>query len=337
MRDFVEKGGGSTKYWDKAVANQASNKRKSSQPIVNKQAVKKNKNESPEVDTKSSGMNSNTMLDKIEQLLDNKFGTFKEEVVSAIAGVNERISEIKDRVEAHDSALNIVDARLNAMEQTKLNQQMEVTGLNMPAFVDLEGIKTIFCQYCDSINIHVPPEHITDAYVKTRTNEKGTRKSVIITFIHESLTSRVIRDKIKVDKHNESQGNIFFGPVLTQLNHKLLMAAKNLRKQNKIVSAWAMGGKIYVKVNVTDRGISVNNEAHLSWLIQEKTNTNRTRNVIENIEMGESDHNVTVINNEINQQSASTPVTNVNKQQAMEFYSPILKSPVLAVSVERND
>lgn len=338
MRDFIERGGGSSKQWDKTPNLQAGSKRKSCQLTGNNQVIKKNKKETLESDSTNNLMDSNDLLVKIGLMLDSKFSSFKGDVISAIDGVNEKVTAINDRVEAHDNVLYKFNNRINAIEQARLNQQLEVTGLNMPAFVDVEEIKTIFIQYCDSINIHIPSEYIIDAYVKTKTNEKGTKKSVIIIFIQESITSRVIREKISHDKNNQMQASIFFGPVLTHSNYKLLMTAKNFKKQKKLASAWTMGGKIYIKLDMRERGIVVESEEHLNWLVNDKTRSgvdDRDDGMFE--ESIETNGNSTVINNNVTQQSTSTPANSATNTQETKFYTPMLKSPVLNAVGGTND
>lgn len=189
-------------------------------------------------------------------------GNKLDELLRGFASLNSRFEDIETRVSINSE--NIFDAgqRLNYLEQKALNSQMEINGLDATN-VPYQVLKSEVIKFITDLGISVNPEHIVEVNKFFRTIGGNQQTIIIVTFMHEAIMRRVLMDKIKIDKQ---KGNcqVFFSDVLTRTNRQIFMAARQLKKQNQIFSAWTASGEIYIRTHEQSNKIKISSIEQLN-------------------------------------------------------------------------
>lgn len=218
------------------------------------------------------GNQSDDLVNKISLLLDVKLEEFRKDILSALKDIVEKVNNLEKKVAAHDNSLSEINARLNELEQGIYNSQIEISGLELPAAADYNSTKSAFLQLATSQHIQVDQSEVVNAFIKDKgaksTSKTKPERVLIITLAHKAIKDRIMQQKIINDRNKEGV-KIYFGHVLTNWNHKLLMAARQMRKHGRIFSAWSMDGKIYVKSQQDQQKTRVMDHEHLESLANE--------------------------------------------------------------------
>lgn len=218
------------------------------------------------------GNQSDDLVNKISLLLDVKLEEFRKDILSALKDIVEKVNNLEKKVAAHDNSLSEINARLNELEQGIYNSQIEISGLELPAAADYNSTKSAFLQLATSQHIQVDKSEVVNAFIKDKgaksTSKTKPERVLIITLAHKAIKDRIMQQKIINDRNKEGV-KIYFGHVLTNWNHKLLMAARQMRKHGRIFSAWSMDGKIYVKSQQDQQKTRVMDHEHLESLANE--------------------------------------------------------------------
>lgn len=156
-----------------------------------------------------------------------------------------RMAAVEDKVDWHESNLASVGYRLNEIEQKQKNAQLEVTGLVTQHEFNRHKAKDLFIKYLHRIKIPVSETEVVDAYVNQRNIRESQQNVLIVTFLHEAIKNRIMHEKIKHDKNNGNP-SVFFGNILTRVNHQLLMKARHAVKDKSIMRAWSFNGNIFI-------------------------------------------------------------------------------------------
>lgn len=145
---------------------------------------------------------------------------------------------------------------------------MEVTGLDVPAYVPSQQLRAFFVTYLRNINIEVDDLEVVDVYSSTRKNRNVNQPVLIVSFLNEAVKNRIVRNKICIDKANSQRSiTVYFGNVLTKSNHQLLLNARRAMKEKKIERAWSMNGEIFILRSQQEGKIQLINNDHLHHLI----------------------------------------------------------------------
>ncbi len=231
----------------------------------NARRVKKGKISGMQMDPNTSQFHNNELMEMVAAVND---ASNEKQTNILINAIEKRIEPIEKKLVEHDKALNFFDQRLNDLEQQRLNSQIEVSGLEFSKTDVFLTIRQKFLQYLLSIGVDVEMNEIVDGYARTRTVQSIEKVVVIIIFMHEAIKNRIMKAKIEHDKTID-RTEIFFSPVLTKINHKLLMAARKLMRDGQIARAWSMSGSIYVKKTPDGRKIKIINWHHLKNVCNE--------------------------------------------------------------------
>lgn len=203
--------------------------------------------------------------DDVNRKLDSN-GDKLDEVLRAIHGFNNRVDSIEERVMINSE--NICDAgqRLNYLEQRLLNPQMEINGLDA-SDVPNHLLREEVIKFIIECGISINPEHVIESYKFNRTIKGQQSTIIIVTFMHEAIKRRVITEKIRNDKRNGNR-QVFFSDVLTKTNRQILMQARQLKKSQRIFSAWTISGEVFIKTHENSEKFKVTSIEQLSSLNQ---------------------------------------------------------------------
>lgn len=183
---------------------------------------------------------------------------------------SKRLDVVESKVEKHELDLNHIDIRVNQIEQIRINNKMEITGLLID---DKEPLKKFIIGYIRSIGIEIEDHEIVDVYSRAA---RGTRREdnqkrvIVVTFVHESVKNRIFIKKVNADKHTNN-ATIFFSHVLTPFNHHLLMKARHAVKEGKLMKAWSFNGEIFVMRSNDEGKMKITSENDLYQIINDNS------------------------------------------------------------------
>lgn len=220
------------------------------------------KNQTPLVTSpETEGVTAHQKLDKILSILEKN---------------DTRVGNIEAQLSCHNENLINVDFRLNELEQAKVNTKMEISGLTLPQDTQRYQIKGIVSKFLSDAGISFNEMEIVDAYAMSRRFRQTVQNYIVVTFLHEAIKNRVMSEKIRLDKNKTV--TVFFGHVLTRLNHSLLMKARYAVKGKKLIKAWSMSGNIFVLKSNDEGKIKLISHEHLEYLISNDTNVKNDPN-----------------------------------------------------------
>jgi hypothetical protein len=211
----------------------------------------------------------------------NQNNKMLEYLIQNISKYEQRVTDVEKDVTINKQQISSMNHRLNLLEQEKLSNKLEISGLDTSNVTNPE-LKDTLVAHLNSIAIKIDSTEIIDLFRVERKVGTGTMSVIIVTFSSHDIKLRVIRDKISRDK---ATGTVCFyaADALTKDNRHLFMLARQYKKNGYISSAWTMGGSIFVAMYVGGQRIKIHSEEQLRELMecnneQENTHSLPTQN-----------------------------------------------------------
>lgn len=170
---------------------------------------------------------------------------FMNDMCGQFSRLSTQINDFKEKKESeiallHD-AIKEASVKLNFHEQRNLNSMMDIDGL---LFDERKKFKDSVIDYINSLGIEIASSEIIDVFVYTKRQRNNERKILRVTFVHEFIKRRVMRDKIR--QHKDTSTTVYFSHVLTQSNLAMLMEGKKLKKENRISNIKLLNDRLFV-------------------------------------------------------------------------------------------
>lgn len=189
---------------------------------------------------------------------------------SKLDAILAKMDDFTSKSTHHDKQINYLynqncdqETRLNDLEQSKLDNMMDITGLKLDAQSksNPELLRSTVFKYLKSIGHTLELFEIADAFYLSGTKKSGDSYEIIrVTFLHDAIKRRVM--KLKLNSHP-----VFFSHVLTKHNRLLLLQAKRHKKSHELHSAWTMNGQIFIKKQAESGKVRIFDARHLSSFI----------------------------------------------------------------------
>lgn len=199
------------------------------------------------------------LLNMIEKKID-----IVKAVVEEGRRTTQKISTIVDQLVVSCTEMQ---ERINQLEQEKLNNSMEISGISSDLITPSTSLKNLASNLLKSYNI----EHSIDSLVSVHTKDvkikNETSKLLIVTLPSYAEKSRMMR--IKRQNEKESPVKIFFGHVLTHRNRYLFMRARRVAKPMGI-QVYVAHGRVYMKNPGDLRGSLIKSHDDVDHLEQSK-------------------------------------------------------------------
>jgi hypothetical protein len=181
-------------------------------------------------------------------------------------------SSLNNRLDSHDTKLQNLnkkqkqhDIALNSLEQVNLNPYMVITGLKLDTLpADTVDCTKEVCEYLTKSEFTFSPFHIVCARVVKFKTKKGPDSNILVKFQDEFYKKELMKQK-----HNKPP--VYFNHHLTKHNRTLLMAAKKLKRNNKLSYVAALDGSIKVKRNEGSKRMTITSIDQLNRFVNSES------------------------------------------------------------------
>lgn len=177
----------------------------------------------------------------------------------------QRIGRLEESEKKTEDKLNDMDARVNMLEQSKLNARMEVSGLACERNGERINLKKQFMEYARKANLEVAENEVMNVFTVTRPQRGELVTAMIVVFAHEEIKNRIMRQKIINDKGKRV--TVYFGNVLTAHNRRIFMEARKLMREKKIFKTWTVGGDVFIAKEEGDHKIKITTLTQLEHVV----------------------------------------------------------------------
>lgn len=229
--------------------------------------------------------------EQILHTIDTKFREFKEDLLrdmrekyktleTELFAINERVTNLESttcEIESMKEEIKILKRKIKQQENYPVSSEIRI---NEIPFVENENLTNIFCNICNIINTPIP--NIKSIYRLRNQNNKHKRNSrdgVIIVkfwsaydknFLFKSLANHRKLNKgfafrlRDIDFNSDSK--FYLNENLTKSNFDIFKAAIRLKKNKIICSAFTMRGFVYIKKQINDDPMQVDEIERLNQL-----------------------------------------------------------------------
>lgn len=207
-------------------------------------------------------MNENTHdnLRAIKDLMMEEIKKF----VSDISQIKEETMENSKVINTITSGHKDISSRLNFLEQERLNNSIEITGLNSATMNSQKSAQEIASQVLGIYNVN----SFQRAYKRQLTINSDRKNILIVTF--KSYEEKMIALDRKRIKDSGKKCSVYFNHSLTAFNRSLYMRSRIVAKSLNLKVAISYG-RIFVRNPGEKLGIRIKGEADLES-IAEKLN-----------------------------------------------------------------
>ena len=176
----------------------------------------------------------------------------------------DEVRELKEQLIQRDKRIEILEQRIDDMEQRSLARDVVITGLdvkhrsyarvtaglNEGAEAPTEELQTLEQQLLDFIkgkSITLEKENVSTCYTFPKKDPKS-KPTIVIEFVNFKLKMELLKQSRKL-----KGTGIFLNEHLTKKNGEIARYGRLLRKQQKIQSTWTRNGRVYIKPNGSDQ------------------------------------------------------------------------------------
>ena len=175
-------------------------------------------------------------------------------------------------IQAQEEKIEDLSRRLQSLK-TDLSSDLMISGLEISDKTDLRKMIVTLANY---LKVNIKNQDIRKARLVNHNNSS----LVQVTFYSSAHTLQLLDNKrafgrlvnSNVFNFSLSNGQIFINECLPQEVHKLLMAAKQARKNYGFFKVWHKNGQILVHVNPQDRAYVISNITELQDLTDSYSN-----------------------------------------------------------------
>lgn len=179
----------------------------------------------------------------------------KEAVTEATGTLNDEVRKLKEDNENINKANSALEKRLSqveydndALEQYSRRNSVRISGINEAIDEDTDSI---VMRLAEKLDVTLSPADIDRSHRVGRTNEQGRdgrrrHRDILVKFSTYNARRRLFM-KRKDLRDSEDTKHIFINEDLTTLRSRLLYDARCLVRTNKLNSAYASDGKIFVR------------------------------------------------------------------------------------------
>ena len=169
-----------------------------------------------------------TMKNELMERLDEKFNMLN----SIIEEINIKVGKLEESVERHDKKLDQQGKIVNRLLQERLKNNMEISGVNLPAVKDKSKTKEEAIKIIENFGINVKSSDVKSVYIKSITTKESQKNQIMTVEFKEFETKlRILKEKRKSGIKN----GIYFDDSLTPTNRFLIGKAKRIAKEKNFM------------------------------------------------------------------------------------------------------
>ncbi|XP_037812974.1 uncharacterized protein LOC119604445 [Lucilia sericata] len=199
--------------------------------------------------------NVNILNSKITGQIQNTLTTITDTLSTLVT----QVKELTDKDKQKEMKINIIETRMDKMEQQMLNRNIEIKNITNKLISEYEVVKTIG----ESLKVTIDERDINRAY-RTKRSEK-----IIVEFTTLNKKTEFM-DKIKnhrvdanIIKENGNNKYIYINDELTFSNRRLLWLAKTKAKEANWKFVWVKHGNIFARKNENSPLFVINNSTDI--------------------------------------------------------------------------
>lgn len=216
---------------------------------------------------------SDSLNSKMDKLL-NKFTSVEEKLDKRMSKLEDECKSLKTASKSHDKKQKILSnevsylkAKLNEIEQEKLNCNMTIKGVNETETENGKHTEGLVEFLLKRVNKDFEPSDVVSCK-RIGVKKQGTRP-ILVKFIDEKAKMAVMDGKKKTkldcsmiplsDKQNlgTSDEVIYFADHLTSFSATLHYHARHLKKRCGFKFVWTKMGRVYVRKDENERAVLI--------------------------------------------------------------------------------
>lgn len=197
--------------------------------------------------TSSSESTAATVKQLIIEMKKNIASTVRELIDSEIKKLLDKISKLEEEgaqhskdIASYSSSKQDLSARINQLEQDKLNNSIEITGICPAAMNSAKSAKEIASQVLSVYDV----QNFKNAYKRQITTKTEQKKVLIVTFNSYGEKMDALNKKRTADM--EKKCSVYFNHSLTSSNRSLYMHARIIAKSLKLKVAISLG-RVFIR------------------------------------------------------------------------------------------
>ena len=166
---------------------------------------------------------------------------------------------------------NRLDEKYDELEQYSRKNSLEIVGVPKSAYTSTEEV---VIRIGEAVNVNINPESIEISHKLKRKNSSP----IIVKFLSHKAKSRLYKARAKLQGLKVSdifpsyanaslqEQRIYINENLTEYRRNLWWKANQKKKNNMIISAWTIDGKLFVKTSPDGAPIRIYGEEDLEDL-----------------------------------------------------------------------
>lgn len=185
--------------------------------------------------------------------------------------LHNELKQTRHKLKEQIEETNRLDEIYDDLEQYSRKNSLEIVGVPESAY---ESTEEVAIRIGEAVNITIKPEDIEISHKLRRKNSKP----VIVKFLSHKVKTRLYKARtklkgLKVSDIFPSYANaslqeqrIYINENLTDYRRELFWKANQKKKDNMIISAWTIDGKLFVKTSPDGAPIRIYGEEDLQDL-----------------------------------------------------------------------
>lgn len=235
-----------------------------------------------------------TLFEEFESRILNEFEKRIDELKRDVLYLNERVTKLEtvvDDITSLKTEVQKLKTQMQRQENSKVSSDLRINGIPHNAN---ENLNDIFKSICDLVKIPTPavkciyrlqnhnnkhnaysPEAVIIAKLLSPYDKNFVLKS-IASFRKNNKSPLLlgqiginINEPDKSENSNNSDRPFYVNENLTTQNHKILQASIKLKRDKKLVAAFALRGLVYIRRNGDDELVRIDNLDELQNLFRD--------------------------------------------------------------------
>lgn len=191
------------------------------------------------------------IVEKGQQNIENKIVNLVRENCMRKEEISTNSEAIKSLCSSHDH----MTRRLNDLEQDRIKNFMEITGVRAELISNGTPLKDLIYSLFASYSIHCEPGDIDRSFV--RYIQRSGEKTPIITIVFANYQMKLHVMKTKKDNDCANASKIYFSHALTPHKRSLFAKARELGRELNIRYVFIADGHIFMKDENAAKGVCI--------------------------------------------------------------------------------
>ena len=186
-------------------------------------------------------------INEAQETVNKKIESIESIVCDKLGQTNKEIVKLSTTTEKHENSIEILRRQMNEIEQTKLENHMEIVGVSKEELTKnckTQDLAVAIISRFEKLN------HLMIQGAFTRTISTGTTNIVVIFKDPET------KAKVMKKKKEAKDTSVYFNDRLTSLTRALYQKSRQVAKENGAKKAITMNGKVFI-INSDDSRVKI--------------------------------------------------------------------------------